>query len=161
MFMEIFEFELGPFEMALRGSIIYWFLFFIARVIGRRELSSVSVADLLIVVLVADAAGDAMSGGSESLSDGLVVVSTILFWGAAIDRLSYFFPRMERVLSPPKRCIIKNGKLQRRIMREQFITLDELRSEMRLKDIEHLSEVENAYVEPSGELSFFRKEKQD
>ncbi|MCQ9615797.1 DUF421 domain-containing protein [Paenalcaligenes niemegkensis] len=46
-------------------------------------------------------------------------------------------------------------------MREQFITLDELRSEMRLKDIEHLSEVENAYVEPSGELSFFRKEKQD
>ncbi|WP_372871078.1 YetF domain-containing protein [Paenalcaligenes niemegkensis] len=68
---------------------------------------------------------------------------------------------MERVLSPPKRCIIKNGKLQRRIMREQFITLDELRSEMRLKDIEHLSEVENAYVEPSGELSFFRKEKQD
>lgn len=81
MFMEIFEFELGPFEMALRGSIIYWFLFFIARVIGRRELSSVSVADLLIVVLVADAAGDAMSGGSESLSDGLVVVSTILFGG--------------------------------------------------------------------------------
>ena len=98
-----------------------------------------------------------MTGGSESLTDGLIVVATIIFWGACIDRLNYFFPALEEKLSPRKRCIIKNHQLQRRVMREQYITLEELKSEMRLKGIEALSDVETAYVEPSGEISFFTK----
>ena len=160
MLTDVFALELGPVEMVLRGTLVYWFFFLSTRIVGRRQLSSISVADFLILFLVADAAGDALTGGSESLTDGLIVVSTIIFWGTVIDRLSYHFPKMERFFTPERHQIIKDGALQRRIMRHHYITLDELTSEMRLKGIESLADVGNAYVEPSGEIRFFEVKKQ-
>src|SRR5690606_32658773 len=160
MLTDVFALELGPVEMVLRGTLVYWFFFLSTRIVGRRQLSSISVADFLILFLVADAAGDALTGGSESLTDGLIVVSTIIFWGAVIDRLSYHFPKMERFFTPERHQITKDGALQRRILRRHYIALDELTSEMRLKGIESLADVGNAYVEPSGEISFFEVKKQ-
>ncbi len=68
-----------PLELILRGSLIYLALFALLRFVLKREAGAVGITDLLVVVLIADAAQSAMAGSYTSLPDGLVLVGTIVF----------------------------------------------------------------------------------
>lgn len=152
-----FELENPVLESVLRGTVVYFVLFILLRLAGRRELGSLGPADLLILLLIADASGNAMTGGSNSLTDGLLVAATIVAWGYIIDWLMYRFPLLNRLASARKVCVVRDGELQWRNMRREYVTREEIMSEMRLAGIESLDEVRAAYIEPNGKLSFLKK----
>lgn len=154
----VFALEIPVLESVLRGTVVYFVLFGLLRLAGRRELGSLGVADLLILLLIADASGNAMSGGSNSLTDGLLVAATIVGWGYVVDWLMYRFPALDNWVTPRKVCVVKKGELQWRNMRREFVTRDEVMSEMRLAGIEVLEQVRAAYIEPNGKLSFLKKD---
>lgn len=60
----VFALEMPVLESVLRGTVVYFVLFILLRLAGRRELGSLGVADLLILLLIADASGNAMSGAA-------------------------------------------------------------------------------------------------
>src|SRR5262245_57214945 len=70
----------SPLEMVVRGSAMYWFLFLLFRVVIRRRVGAVGIGDVLLLVIIADAAQNAMAGEYRSVSDGIVLVSTIVGW---------------------------------------------------------------------------------
>ncbi|MES5324633.1 DUF421 domain-containing protein [Alcaligenes nematophilus] len=152
----VFALEMPVLESVLRGTVVYFVLFVLLRLAGRRELGSLGVADLLILLLIADASGNAMSGGSNSLTDGLLVAATIVAWGYIVDWLMYRFPALNALATPRKVCVVRDGQLQWRNMRREFVTRDEILSEMRLAGIQSLEEVAAAYIEPNGKLSFLK-----
>ncbi|WP_394064655.1 DUF421 domain-containing protein [Alcaligenes sp. WGS1538] len=152
-----FELENPVLESVLRGTVVYFVLFILLRLAGRRELGSLGPADLLILLLIADASGNAMTGGSNSLTDGLLVAATIVAWGYIIDWLMYRFPLLNRLATARKVCVVRDGELQWRNMRREYVTREEIMSEMRLAGIESLDEVRVAYIEPNGKLSFLKK----
>lgn len=154
----VFALENPVLESVLRGTAVYFVLFFLLRVAGRRELGSLGVADLLILLLIADASGNAMTGGSNSLTDGLLVAAVIVGWGYLTDLALYRFPALDRLVTPRKVCVVWNGELQWRNMRREYVTREEILSEMRLAGIESLESVQAAYIEPNGKLSFLRSE---
>ena len=82
----LFAFSVPPLELIVRGSAIYWFLFLLFRLVLRRDIGAIGVADVLLLVLVADAAQNAMAGEYRSISDGILLVSTIIGWQRG-DRL--------------------------------------------------------------------------
>jgi uncharacterized membrane protein YcaP (DUF421 family) len=65
-FAQIFELQAGFAEMIIRGTTMYWVLYALLRIFGRRDMGSLGMADMLVLVLVADAAGNAMSWGTAS-----------------------------------------------------------------------------------------------
>jgi uncharacterized membrane protein YcaP (DUF421 family) len=69
----------SPVELFIRGTVVYLFVFVLMRVL-RREPGTVGIADLLMVVLIADASQNAMSADYQSVTDGLILASTIMFW---------------------------------------------------------------------------------
>ena len=73
----IFEFQVSPLELLVRGSLIYWFLFLLFRFILRRDAGSLGLADILVIVLIADASQNGMSGEYKSVSEAIVLVGTI------------------------------------------------------------------------------------
>lgn len=154
----VFAVEIPVMESVLRGTVVYFVLFILLRLAGRRELGSLGVADLLILLLIADASGNAMTGGSNSLTDGLLVAATIVGWGFVIDWLMYQFPALNKLVTPRKVCVVRDGQYQWRNMRREFVTRDEILSEMRLAGIKSLDEVCAAYIEPNGKLSFLKAE---
>lgn len=156
----VFALENPVLESVLRGTAVYFVLFFLLRLAGRCELGSLGVADLLILLLIADASGNAMTGGSNSLTDGLLVAAVIVGWGYLTDLALYRFPKLDRLITPRKVCVVRNGELQWRNMRREYVTREEILSEMRLAGIESLELVQQAYIEPNGKLSFLRNEKQ-
>src|SRR5687768_3193112 len=80
-------------EIVLRGSIVYLFLFFLLRIL-RRQAGALGIQDLLVVVLIADAAQNAMASEYKSITDGLILVSTIIFWDYFLNWLDFRFPRL-------------------------------------------------------------------
>jgi len=52
---DLFAFHVSPVELIVRGTLMYWFLFLIFRFVLRRDAGAVGIADMLLVVLVADA----------------------------------------------------------------------------------------------------------
>lgn len=150
---EIFAPQAGLFEMMIRGTAIYWILLILLRLAGRRDVGSLGTADLLVLVLVANAAGDAMTGASTSVIDGFIVVTTIVAWSVAIDRISYYIPAVDRLLEPERVCLVRNGRLIRANMRREHVTRRELMEQLRLKGIGSLSTIKRAYMESTGEFS--------
>ncbi|ARP86015.1 hypothetical protein CAL13_07200 [Bordetella genomosp. 9] len=153
----IFTFSMSPIEIIIRGTITYWFIFILMRLAGRRDVGSLGMADVLVVVLISDAAQNAMAGEYKAVPDGMVLIATIVFWSVFIDRLAYAFPRVRPLLQPPKLCIVKDGELQRRAMRRESITPDELESELRQKGITDVADVRRAYIEPDGSISVIKR----
>ncbi len=144
-------------ELILRGSIVYAFLFLTFRFVIRRDVGSVGIADLLLLVLVADASQNAMSGGYTTVSEGLVLVSTLLGWNLLLDWLAFRFPRVRRFIEPTTLPLVRNGRLLKHNLRREFITEEELWTRLREQGIDDLAQVKAAYLEPDGNFSVIRR----
>jgi len=148
-------------ETFLRGTIIYLVLFALLRFVLQRQAGTVGITDLLVVVLIADAAQNAMASDYKSITDGVLLVSTIVFWCYALDWLGYHFPFVERIVRPAPLPLVKDGQLLRKNMRRELITMDELMSMLREQGIDDLSKVKRAFMEGDGHISVVEnKEKQ-
>jgi uncharacterized membrane protein YcaP (DUF421 family) len=95
----LFVLTTSALELFLRGSIIYLFILIVMRVF-RREPGTVGIADLLMVVLIADASQNAMAGDYHSILDGLILVLTIVFWNFLMDWLTLHSRTVERLTYP-------------------------------------------------------------
>ncbi len=146
-------------EIVLRGSIMYLSLFIMLRVILKRQSGDVAVSDLLVVVLIADAAQNGMADDYKSLPDGILLVFTIIFWSYALDWLGYRFPRLQRLLVPPPLQLIKEGKLLHRNLRRELITEAEISVKLRREGLTEISQVKEAFMEGDGSISFIPYER--
>ena len=153
---DLFGLTVSPLEIFVRGSIVYWFIFLIFRLVLRREVGAIGVADVLVVVLIADASQNAMAGDYRSITDGLLLISTIVFWNFLVDWLAFRWPWLGHVLEPPPLLLIEHGRMNRANMRREFLTPDELRSKLREKGVEDLTQVKRAVMESDGEISVIR-----
>jgi uncharacterized membrane protein YcaP (DUF421 family) len=142
-------------ELMLRGTIMYFALLAVLRVLVRRHVGAMSLMDLLLMVLIADAAQNAMADEYRSLTEGLVLCGTLIGWNYLLDWLSYLSPTIQKLLEPPPLPIIRDGKLLRRHMRQELITEDELMSLLRQQGVDDPATVKLAYVEPDGGISVF------
>jgi len=148
-------------EIILRGSIMYIALFTMLRVILKRQTGTLGMTDLLLITLIADASQNAMAGEYKSLPDGIVLVSTIIFWSYTLDWLSFKFPWFGRLIEPSPLPLIKDGKLLRRNMRQELITEEELMGQLREQGLDDVEKVKEAYLESDGKFSVVpRKQKQ-
>ena len=104
---ELFGFSLPAAEIIVRASAMYWFLFFIFRFVVRRDVGAVGIGDLLVLVIVADAAQNAMAGEYRSISDGMLLVATLIGWNVLLDWLSFSFPTFRRFAVPSPILLIR------------------------------------------------------
>jgi uncharacterized membrane protein YcaP (DUF421 family) len=140
-------------EMIVRGTFMYVALFLIFRFGMKRQAGSIGIADLLVIVVIADAAQNAFTHDYKSVTEGLFLVVTIVFWDFFIDWLGFRFPAMRRFLEPPPVLLVDRGKINHRNLRHEFITMDELDQHLRKAGVEDVSEVETAVMESSGEIT--------
>lgn len=154
----IFAFSVSPWEMVVRGSLMYWFLFALFRVVIRRRVGAVGISDVLLLVIIADAAQNAMSGEYRSATDGMILVSTIVGWNVIVDYLTYRFAALERLLQPPPLLLIRDGRILHRHLRMEFVTENELRTKLREKGVTDPAQVKRAYMESDGTVSVIQRQ---
>jgi uncharacterized membrane protein YcaP (DUF421 family) len=138
---------------------MYLGLFLMLRLILRRQPGTITLSDLLVLVLVADAAQNAMAADYDSLTNGLVLVGTIIGWNVALDWLGYRFPLVQRFIHPPRMPLVRDGRLIRKNLAEELMTEEELMTQLRLQGIERLEDVSAVYVEGNGQISVIKAER--
>jgi uncharacterized membrane protein YcaP (DUF421 family) len=153
---DLFRIHVSVPELMLRGTLVYWLLFLIFRFILRRDVGAVGIADILLLVIVADAAQNAMAGGYETFGEGAVLVLTIVGWNWLLDMLAYRFAAVRQFVSPRRLTLVQRGIPLRRNLRREYITMDELNEKLREQGIEKISEVKIAYLEGDGQISVIR-----
>jgi uncharacterized membrane protein YcaP (DUF421 family) len=144
-------------EMVVRGTLMYLGLFLIFRFIVGRQSSAIGLADILVVVLIADAAQNAFAKEYQSITEGIALVLTIVFWDFALDWLGYHSRFFGWLIKPPPLALIRDGKMLFKNMRRELISPDELRSQARQQGIDDITDVKMACLEGNGEISFIKK----
>jgi uncharacterized membrane protein YcaP (DUF421 family) len=139
-------------EIIFRGTVMYLLLLGGLRIL-RRETDVIGVADLLVVVLIADAAQNAMSREYKSVTEGAILVATIFGWDYLLDWAGYRFPRVQRFLRPAPLLLVRDGRLLRWNLQRELITEGELMSQLRLQGIDDVTQVQKAYLEGDGRIS--------
>lgn len=139
-------------ETFLRGSIMYLGLFFLLKIL-RRQSGTITLSDLLVLVLLADAAQNAMANEYHSITNGLVLVGTIIGWNVTLDWVGYRFPFVQRLVHPANKPLVREGRLIRKNLAEELMTEEELMSQLRLQGVDRLEDVKAAYIEGNGQIS--------
>jgi uncharacterized membrane protein YcaP (DUF421 family) len=153
----VFQPSIGLAEIVVRGTIMYLGLFAILRVVSRRQAGSFGPADLLVIVLIADAAQNALGKEYNSVTEGLVLVLTIVAWEYVLDWAKYRFPRLRPLLMAPLK-LIEDGRLNRSNIRREMLSEDDLRSQLREKEVLTYDEVKLAMLEGDGRLSVIKSQ---
>ncbi|HEU0201795.1 MAG TPA: YetF domain-containing protein [Burkholderiaceae bacterium] len=154
---EVFGLTVAPLELILRGTLIYWFIFLLFRFVARRDAGAIAITDVLVVVLIADAAQNGMSADYRSVTDAMILIGTIVVWNVVLDWAAWVSPVLRRVLVPPTLALVRDGRLIERNMRRQLLTEDELMEKLRDHGIGSLAEVKAAFLESSGDVSVVKR----
>lgn len=150
--------DTSPIEIIARGSLVYLSLFILLRVILKRQSGTVGMTDLLVLVLIADAAQNAMADDYKSVPDGIILVATLIFWNFALEWLGYHFPFLGKWVHPPPLPLIKDGRALHKNLRHELITKDELMSQLREQGIDDIKKVKSAHMEGDGRISVVQYE---
>lgn len=152
----IFQPSLGIAEIIVRGTLVYLALLLIFRLIVRRQSGSFGPADLLAIVIIADAAQNAMGKEYASVTEGIVLVMTIVGWEYFLDWLAWRYPRLRPVLKVPPLKLVENGKIIQKNLRSEMLSEDEVVDGLRERGIRDLNEIEAAYLEASGKIAVIK-----
>lgn len=140
-------------EMAVRGTLMYLALFLVFRLFMKRPIGAVGIADILVIVVIADAAQNAFAKSYQSVTEGIVLVVVIVFWEFVIDWAAYRIKWLRDLLEPAPLLLIRDGKMIQRNMRQEFLTREDLLGQIRAKGGSDIADVEKAFRESDGSIS--------
>jgi uncharacterized membrane protein YcaP (DUF421 family) len=150
---ELFVPDTPLLESFIRGTIVYIAIFFLVRLIPNRQMGGVGMNDMLLIVLVASAATNSLAGEHKSITNGMVLVGTVILWSYLFNWLSYNFPSLQRLFQPSPKVIVRDGEMLEDIMQKELITEEELKGKLRRQGTSDISKVRKAYIESNGQIS--------
>lgn len=154
---ELFGLSVPPLELIVRGSALYLFLLVLFRVVIKRRMGAIGMADILVLVIISDASQNAMAGEYKTVTDGFILISTIIGWNYLFDWAGYRFPALQKYLEPPPLLLIENGRVLWRNLRVEYVSQAELESKLRENGVEDPREVQKAYLESDGQFTVIKK----
>lgn len=154
---KMFAIDMPLLEIFIRGSLTYLGIFVLLRIVLKREAGTLGMTDLLVVVLIADAAQNGMAGYYTSITDGLLLVCTILFWSWLLNLVAYRSKWLARLIHPQALTLVRDGMLNKRNLRQELITHEELMSTLREHGVNSVEEVAEARMEGDGQISVIPK----
>lgn len=155
-FSSFLAFSMSPLEIIARGTLMYWFLFLLLRFVLRRDTSSAGISGILFVVLLGDAAQNAMIGQGNTVADGGALICTLAAWNYLLDFLGYRFALVGKLTDPPPLLLVRRGRLVYRNLRREHITREEVEAELRIKGFEGCEGIKAMYLEGDGSFSVIK-----
>ena len=139
----------------LRTVFLYLVLIAIIRFLGKRQLGQMEPSEVVVTMVVADLASISMQDKNVPLSSSLIPIFAVLGMELLLSLLSLRSVFFRKLLCGKPVILIENGKFLQDNMRKTRITLDELTSQLREKDVLDISTVQYAILETGGNLSVF------
>ena len=158
MWHDIFHLQIGAGEKVLRSVLIYVFLVAALRLVGKRELGQANTLDLVVLLLVANAVQNGIIGNDVSVTGAVLGAMTLFVVNEFVNRTTYEWPWVSRVLEGEPSVLIAGGKPVRKALRRAGISLPELRAIARRQGFPDLGAVHTAVLETNGVVTMFKQD---
>jgi len=143
-------------DIVFRAAFAYVFIVFVMRVMGRRELSSLSPADLILLVVLGDLIQNGVTQSDMSMTGVTIAISTFVLLTMAFSYVSFKSKRARKVIEGEPLIVIQDGKPIERNLRSERLTLDDVMAEARGAEIERLDQIKWAVLEAGGKITFIK-----
>jgi uncharacterized membrane protein YcaP (DUF421 family) len=142
--------------LVVRAVVVYAFLLAALRIAGRRELAQMTSFDLVLLLVLSNAVQNALNGGDNSLTGGLVSALTLLALNWGVGYATWRWRAVERVVQGEPVRIVTDGRVHLGALRRELLTAAELRSALRKQGIMRISDCKQVVLEADGTLSAVR-----
>ncbi|HEX9122724.1 MAG TPA: YetF domain-containing protein [Actinomycetota bacterium] len=148
-------FDLGTpwWQIVLRSLMVYAAVFAGLRLMGKRQLGQMTVFDLVVILLIANAVQNAMVGPDSSLQGGILAAAILLAVNFVVARIRLLTPRFERLLEGTPTMLIRDGRYLPANLRKEGIDREEIESALREHGLSAAEDARVAYLEPDGSIS--------
>jgi uncharacterized membrane protein YcaP (DUF421 family) len=141
------------FDIIIRSASVYLFMLIALRLFGKKELSQLNTADVILILLISNSVQNAMVGSDISLFGGLAAASVLFVINFTLKKLMYQFPKFSDFMQEKPEILIHEGKMDFKALSKLNITSDELKEAIREHGVEHYSDVKLAMLEIDGNIS--------
>lgn len=140
--------------IVLSSLVVYLFIITAIRVFGKREISQLSVIDLVFILLISNAVQNAMVGGNINyLIGGLIAAATLFIANYFLGELFYKSKKLSKIIQGEPLMLVYEGKPIKKHLDKAKISDDELEAEIREHGVENISYVNLAVLEIDGNIS--------
>jgi uncharacterized membrane protein YcaP (DUF421 family) len=147
-------------DAVIRASAIYFFVWLVFRLAGKRTLSEATTFDFVLLLIVAETTQQALLGEDFSLTNAFILITTLVGIDIAMSLLKQRFPRVEHAMDGGPELIVDNGRpLEKRMARARINREDVLEAARRLQGLERMDQIKYAVLEQSGGITIIPWEK--
>lgn len=143
----------GYVQIIISSVVVYLFIIIAIRLFGKKELSQLSVIDLVFILLISNSVQNAMVGTNSTLTGGLAAAAALFVTNYIFKQFLYRFPKFSKFIQGEEVLLIYNGKLNRKNMGKSRITEDELMEAIREHGVSGIEDVNLAIMEVDGNIS--------
>jgi uncharacterized membrane protein YcaP (DUF421 family) len=143
-------------EIVLRSAAVFVFLWFLTRIIGKKELAEISSFELVLLVVIGDLVQQGVTQEDMSVTGAILATGTIALLVVSMSYASFRWRRADRVVEGVPVVIVSDGRMVTESMRLERLTEDEVVSAAREQGIGDVADVRFGVLEPDGKFSFVR-----
>ncbi len=144
-------------EFVLRGLIIYLFLIVLLRLTGKRQVGQMAPFDLVLLLVLSNAVQNAMNGGDNSVTGGVISAVTLVGANWMVGLLTYRSKKVEALVEGRPEVLIHNGKLYQKTLDQSKVTHHEMMSSLRQAGCACVEDVQSALLENDGTISVIQR----
>ena len=153
MWTDLTKLSISPLDLAFRASAVFIFVLLLLRLSGKRQLGQMSATEFVALLLISNAVQNAMNGGDNSLTGGLLLAAVLIFLSWLISYLNFRSEKIRRLFEGTPTLLVHKGRPIEKHMSQERLTLGELRTLLRKQGIHHFNEIHNAVLESDGTLT--------
>jgi uncharacterized membrane protein YcaP (DUF421 family) len=140
-------------DVIIRSAAVYLFMVIALRIFGKKELSQLNTADVILILLISNAVQNAMVGNNTTLLGGIAAATVLFTINFTLKKLMYRFKKFSDFMLEKPEILIHDGTLDFKILSKLNITSDELKEAMREHGVEYFADVKLAMLEIDGNIS--------
>jgi uncharacterized membrane protein YcaP (DUF421 family) len=145
-------------DIVLRAAFAFAFIFFLTRIVGRRELSSLEPFDLIMLIVLGDLVQQGVTQSDYSITGLVLAAGTIALMQVLVSYLSFRFRRLRPLLEGEPIVLVENGRVLERNLARERLTPGEVLEQARQSQIDSFDQIRLAVLETSGQISFITKQ---
>jgi uncharacterized membrane protein YcaP (DUF421 family) len=144
-------------DIVFRAAFGFLFVVFLARIVGRRELSSMEPFDLILLVMIGDLVQQGITQNDFSVTGMVLVGGTVALMTVFVSYVDFKLPWVRPAIAGEPVIVLQDGAPIERNLARNRMTVEELAGEARVQGMASLDEAAWAILEPNGSVSFIPK----
>ncbi len=140
-------------DLVIRAAVVFFFVFLVTRIVGRRQLSELEPFDFILLVVVGDLVQQGVTQSDESVTGALIVISTIALLSVFVSWASFRWRALRTVTEGDPIVLVQDGQVIERNMRRERITIEDVQEEARKSQILSVADLRWAILERDGQIS--------